>query len=160
MYFVAVPAGIVGLALGLLALRRPQSVRRVAFGGIMLSLIGLVVGLGVVAFLVLDDDSRTTTINLTRSTLCIRDVATGFNWNEANTNCYTNFSGGQLCTLNQLRKACALGGFPVLNNRWLADRVSDDGAVHTNMASCTNPDGTSNYQDSRSSYCCLEWMKY
>jgi hypothetical protein len=63
VYFVAIPAGLVGLVLGVLAIRRPQGVRRIAFGGIMLSLIGLVVGMGVVAFLVLDDDAQTTTIN-------------------------------------------------------------------------------------------------
>jgi hypothetical protein len=56
VYFVAVPTGLVGLVLGVLALRRPGAVRRIALGGVMLSLIGLVVGLGVLTYLLLDDD--------------------------------------------------------------------------------------------------------
>jgi hypothetical protein len=66
VYFVAVPMGLVGLALGLLALRRPGSVRRIALGGVMLSLIGLVIGLGLLTFLLLDDDDsggRTTVVD-------------------------------------------------------------------------------------------------
>jgi hypothetical protein len=56
VYFVAVPLGLVGLVLGVFAIRRPGGVRRLALGGILLSTIGLLVGLGLVAFLVFDDD--------------------------------------------------------------------------------------------------------
>jgi hypothetical protein len=57
VYFVSVPTGLVGLVLGIVAIRRPSNVRRMALGGIMLSLIGLLVGLGVIAFLVLEGDN-------------------------------------------------------------------------------------------------------
>jgi hypothetical protein len=57
VYFVAVPLGLLGLVLGIVALRRPGSVRRVALGGVILSLIGLVVGLGFLTYLLLDDDT-------------------------------------------------------------------------------------------------------
>jgi hypothetical protein len=63
LYFVAVPVGLVGLVVSVVALRRRTVVRRVALGGLLLSLVGLVVGLGVIAFLVLDDDARTTTVD-------------------------------------------------------------------------------------------------
>jgi hypothetical protein len=56
VYFVAVPLGVVGLVLGVLALRRRAAVRRLALGGILLSFIGLAVGLGLFAFLLLDED--------------------------------------------------------------------------------------------------------
>jgi hypothetical protein len=56
VYFVSVPTGLVGLVLGIIAIRRPSNVRRMALGGIMLSLIGLLVGLGLVAFLLLEGD--------------------------------------------------------------------------------------------------------
>jgi hypothetical protein len=56
VYFVSVPFAIAGLIVGVIAIRRPGSVRRLALGGIVLSMIGLVVGLGLVAFLLLDDD--------------------------------------------------------------------------------------------------------
>jgi hypothetical protein len=58
VYFVSVPIGLVGLVLGLVAIRRPSRVRRMALGGIMLSLIGLLVGLGLVAFLLLEGDDE------------------------------------------------------------------------------------------------------
>ena len=56
VYFVAVPVGLAGLVVSMIALHR-GSVRRVALGGLLLSIVGLVVGLGVVAFLILDDDA-------------------------------------------------------------------------------------------------------
>jgi hypothetical protein len=62
LYFVAVPLGLVGLALGILAIRHPGSVRRLALGGILLSTIGLLVGLGLVAYLLLEDDNGKGTV--------------------------------------------------------------------------------------------------
>jgi hypothetical protein len=56
VYFVAIPVGVAGLTVGLVALRRRRSVRRLALGGTLLAIVGLVVGLGVVAFLVANDD--------------------------------------------------------------------------------------------------------
>ena len=55
VYFVAIPLGVVGLVLGIAALRRGRE-RRLALAGTLLSIVGLTVGLGVVAFLVADDD--------------------------------------------------------------------------------------------------------
>jgi hypothetical protein len=56
VYFVAIPLGLAGLVLGVLALRRPRNVRRLALGGTLLSIVGLVVALGLVAFLVATRD--------------------------------------------------------------------------------------------------------
>ena len=61
VYFVAIPLGIAGLVTGLVALRRatPGS-RRVAVGGVLLSLVGLLVGTGlVVVLLAADEDGDT-----------------------------------------------------------------------------------------------------
>jgi hypothetical protein len=55
VYFVAIPLGLVGLSLGVLALRRGRD-RRLSLAGTLLSIVGLAVGLGVVAFLLADDD--------------------------------------------------------------------------------------------------------
>jgi hypothetical protein len=59
VYFVAIPLGIAGLVIGLIARRRaaPGS-RRVAVGGVLLSLVGLLVGTGlVIVLLAADEDS-------------------------------------------------------------------------------------------------------
>jgi hypothetical protein len=55
VYFVAIPLGIAGLVLGIVALRRGRD-RRLSVAGTVLSIVGLAVGLGVVAFLLADDD--------------------------------------------------------------------------------------------------------
>jgi hypothetical protein len=100
-------------------------------------------------------------ISLTRSTLCIREVATATDWYTASSQCYINFSGASLCYLEQMRRACAHGGFGLTANRWLADRYGDDGAVRTNSNNCSNPDaGGDALDDDFGYYCCLEWMKY
>jgi hypothetical protein len=57
VYFVAIPLGVAGLVTGLIARRRaaPGS-RRVAVGGILLSLVGLLVGTGLVVVLLAADE--------------------------------------------------------------------------------------------------------
>lgn len=55
VYFVAVPLGLVGLVVGIVAMRRRRDARRLAVAGTLLSVVGLAVGLGVVAFLIADD---------------------------------------------------------------------------------------------------------
>ena len=55
VYFVAIPLGLVGLVLGIVALRRGRE-RRLALAGTLLSIVGLTVALGVVAFLLAEDD--------------------------------------------------------------------------------------------------------
>jgi hypothetical protein len=57
VYFVAIPLGLVGLVLGISAMRRGRE-RRLALAGTLLSVVGLAVGLGVVAFLVAADDDE------------------------------------------------------------------------------------------------------
>lgn len=61
VYFVAVPLGLVGLVTGIVAMRRRHDARRLAIAGTLLSVVGLAVGLGVIAFLIADDDSRSVT---------------------------------------------------------------------------------------------------
>jgi hypothetical protein len=101
-----------------------------------------------------------TKVSLTRSTLCIREFGTTTNWNTAQINCNNNADGGALCTHLQLRRACSHGGVPIVVNRWLGDRVSDDAALRTNMADCGNFDEENDIGDNHGYYCCVEWMKY
>lgn len=54
VYFVAIPLGLVGLVLGILAMRRGTE-RRLSVAGTVLSIVGLAVALGVVAVLVADE---------------------------------------------------------------------------------------------------------
>ncbi|HEX7095227.1 MAG TPA: hypothetical protein VF183_05055, partial [Acidimicrobiales bacterium] len=62
VYFVAVPLGVAGLVVGLFALRRRSDARRLALAGTLLSIVGLVVGLGVLTFLLIDDEDEVTSV--------------------------------------------------------------------------------------------------
>ena len=103
-----------------------------------------------------------TTVQLTRSTLCIaRDVFTN-NWNSGQGYCYSLYSGASLCTHDQVRRACNNGGMaaPVINT-WLGNRTADDEALVVNIANCDNFDGAATVTNTQAGqYCCLEWMKY
>jgi len=103
-----------------------------------------------------------TTVNLLRSTLCVRREVFTTTWVGAQDRCNNVNSGGQLCTYAQLRRACANGGPAPIGGGWLADRTADDEAVITNGGDCNNFDGTSGAlnQTQTAMYCCLEWMKY
>lgn len=101
-----------------------------------------------------------TTIQFTRSTLCIREIGTTTNWNTASSNCYQQQSGSSLCYHEQLRRACAHGAFALTTNRWMADRHDDDGALRTNATNCDNFDENDGVGGPFGYYCCLEWMKY
>jgi hypothetical protein len=103
-----------------------------------------------------------TKLEYTRSTLCIRNVVSAANWNTAAAACYNLNSGGSLCRHEQVRRACNISNLALAQPRWLADRVADDDAVHTNSTACDNFDGTAdgNGTNLAGFYCCLEYMKY
>ena len=106
-----------------------------------------------------------TKVELPRSTLCIRRENFVGTWSAALDRCTDIFSGGGLCTYQQLRRSCTHGGLGPIgggaNTSWLGDRSGDDGAVSTNGNDCANFDGTSNTLNNLNfMYCCLEFMKY
>jgi hypothetical protein len=113
-----------------------------------------------------------TTVNLTlntgvtqRSTLCVyRDTALN-DWDTGAYFCGFTY-GGKLCTHEQIRRACSLGGMSLATGTWLADRVGDSSALFVNNTTCNDFDGVATSQNgpgsplTNASYCCLEWMKY
>jgi hypothetical protein len=113
-----------------------------------------------------------TTVNLTlnagvtqRSTLCVyRDTALN-DWDTGAYFCGFTY-GGKLCTHEQIRRACSLGGMTLATGTWLADRVGDSSALFVNNTTCNDFDGVATAQNgpgsplTNASYCCLEWMKY
>lgn len=106
-----------------------------------------------------------TTVNLLRSTLCIRREVFTTTWAGAQDRCNNVLSGGELCTYAQVRRSCANGGPQPIggggNTSWLADRVADDESTITNGPDCANFDTTANTLNNQPAmYCCLEWMKY
>ncbi len=104
-----------------------------------------------------------TAINLERSTLCIvQDVYTPSVWNDSSSWCYLVYSGGSLCTHDQVRRACITGTFVIpATGRWLRDRIGDGTAVTVNSTNCNDFDGVGTVGTSLGgAYCCLEWPKY
>lgn len=104
-----------------------------------------------------------TTVQLPRSTLCIRREVFATGWNAAQDRCNNTLSGGQLCTYSQLRRSCANGGLQPVSPSWLADRNGDDNVLFVNSADCANFDGNSGVLNNAvqpAMYCCLEFMKY
>jgi hypothetical protein len=104
-----------------------------------------------------------TTVNLARSTLCVfRDAFTN-NWGSGVNFCNGFAQGAEMCTHQQIRRACNLGGMALVANTWLADRIADDTVAYVNGADCNNFDGSSDAGPGTTrsgQYCCLEWMKY
>ncbi len=106
-----------------------------------------------------------TLVNLPRATLCVgQDVFTTSTWSTAQGFCHSFVQNSQLCTYEQVRRACNNGGQTVTAGRWLRDRVGDDLALVTNGTDCNNFDGVVNAISGAGSqggsYCCLEWPKY
>jgi hypothetical protein len=101
-----------------------------------------------------------TTIQLTRSTLCIAGNDNVESWNAADNRCYDSFAGSTLCTFSQLRRACSRGGFAIVSGRWMANRINDNEVLSTNGTSCDDFDANAAHTATRGGYCCLEWMKY
>ena len=109
--------------------------------------------------------ANNTTVPLPRSTLCI--LRTGLpngqqSWSLALDYCTANFSGGTLCTFQQLHRSCKNGGLQPIAGAWLGDRTADDEAALTNGGNdCNNFDAVgSSLGNQGAAYCCLEWMKY
>jgi hypothetical protein len=101
-----------------------------------------------------------TTIQLTRSTLCIAGNDNTETWNAADNRCYDGFAGSSLCTFSQLRRACSRGGFAIVSGRWMANRINDNEVLATNGTNCDDFDANAAHTATRGGYCCLEWMKY
>jgi hypothetical protein len=99
------------------------------------------------------------TVNLTHYTICIYAEAFNSNWNQKSNDCINFYQGAKICTIQQVRMACATGNIAVLANRWLGDSVSDDNYFRTNGTDCNNFDGTAGRGTSYGVYCCLEFPK-
>jgi len=95
------------------------------------------------------------TIDFTHTRLCIYSESFNSSWNQKSNDCINYYQGAQMCTYQQVRRACAMG-MPVLANKWLADSSSDDNHFRTNGTSCDNFDGTASRGSSYGVYCCLE----
>lgn len=104
----------------------------------------------------------TATVDSAGSLLCVYHEKFGTNWNTSVSDCFSFYSGGHLCRLEELRRACIAGQLSApITGSWLADRVGDDNAIFVNIADCNNMDGValvSNTQTGK--YCCNEWPKY
>jgi hypothetical protein len=93
------------------------------------------------------------------STLCVqRDGATG-GWNAMADHCRTAHSA-QLCTQDQLRRACAGSGYGLGSGAWMRDRSTDNYAFYVNTNSCDDFESTDHYSATHEAYCCVEWMNY
>jgi hypothetical protein len=102
-----------------------------------------------------------TQIEFTNSTLCIRRTVASSSWATTENICYVSYSSGQICTYQQVRRACMHGSYVLTTGTWLADRTTDDTALYVNSANCDNFDGFDNaLTGAHPAYCCLEWMKY
>ncbi len=102
-----------------------------------------------------------TTIQLSKSTLCIYRDAFTSTWNSGTGWCYGLFGGASICTHEQMRRACSQGSFTLASGTWLRDRSGDDAALFVNGTDCNNFDGASAVGTGQpATYCCLEWMKY
>lgn len=102
-----------------------------------------------------------TTIDFTASRLCIYNDAFSTTWLSATGWCYNLFGGSSLCRHEQIRRACAYGGFALTAGRWLADRSGDDNALTVNGTDCNNFDGTANANNASQNgeYCCIEYWR-
>jgi hypothetical protein len=98
------------------------------------------------------------TFDFTHTRLCIYSESFNNNWNLKSNDCINFYQGAQMCTHQQVRRACALG-MPVLANKWLADLSSDDAHFRTNGTGCDNFDGTAGRGSSYGVYCCLEFQR-
>ena len=104
--------------------------------------------------------AQTHAVNTAHSLLCVYRDQFNSNWNSASGWCRSIFGGSHMCRHDEIRRAC-LSGMNITSNYWLAERVDDDDAMHTNSTDCNNFDGQSSVGNTRSGeYCCLEWMKY
>jgi hypothetical protein len=101
-----------------------------------------------------------TTIQLTRSTLCVAGNDNVESWNAADNRCYDSFAGSSLCTFSQLRRACSRGGMAIVSGRWMANRINDNEVLATNSTNCDDFDVNAAHTATRGGYCCLEWMRY
>jgi hypothetical protein len=103
-----------------------------------------------------------TTIQLPSSTLCIYNDTFSSTWPSGQNWCENLFGGANVCTYEQIRKACNGFGYVIPADRWLGDRTADDEVLFTNGTSCGNFDGVANAINTTKpgTLCCLEWMKY
>jgi hypothetical protein len=86
-------------------------------------------------------------------------------WAGADTACAATY-GGQLCSYEQLHRACAVGGYALTKNTWLAE-ISDDNELGFYVGSTTCSSFVTTYGEMTSgdptqpaAYCCIEWMTY
>jgi hypothetical protein len=104
-----------------------------------------------------------TAVLFPHSTLCIRLYSFTMDWYTADLTCNTSF-GGNMCSHEQLQRACANAGFTPTPQAWLRDRFDNDVAMVTLDADCTDFLHSSSVNATRSTqpnvYCCLEWMSY
>jgi hypothetical protein len=101
------------------------------------------------------------TLQLPRSTLCIRREVVARTWWGAVDYCNSVLGGADLCSYAQVRKACVAGTLQPTPNTWMGDRTADNEALAVNFADCNDFDMVANvHANQPAMYCCLEWMKY
>lgn len=105
-----------------------------------------------------------TSIAFPEKLLCLHEEVFTESWNSASEHCSNNGAQhGQLCSYQQLRRACITGNLTVVPDRWLSDRVGDDLAVVTNSTDCENFDTVRQSTLgglATGSYCCQEYPVY
>jgi len=83
--------------------------------------------------------------------------------NQASDACVSDV-GGQLCSYDQIRRACSSGSLSLMgsgagNGTWLRDRISATFSLTVASTNCNSFAGNSSTTEA-AAYCCLEWMAY